>query len=232
MACVLSGTALAAEAQGPPKPGPGSDKELSEVLVEGERNRPAHPGFKEYQATFDWLARLVGTFVIDGEVDVPVANAGTEQRSVSGSAECVGFGAAPGVQCEWKIRWPGSTEATSEDIPWEVSNLDPATLLYGMERRTSRVSWILVDSRGVAELAQGEMLTADTMRSRVKCGAIQGDCYRITRITAWPTLETIDVDMSVEIDGQKAAGTRFVMHRVPGVPSIVYGRKVGKEKKK
>jgi hypothetical protein len=80
-------------------------------------------------------------------------------------------------------------------------------------------------------LTVGEMFTADTMRSRVKCGAISGNCERVTRITAWPDLKTIDMEMAIEIDREKTAGFKFAMHRVPGAPAVVYGREQEKEEK-
>lgn len=208
------------------------DKELGEVLVEGDRTREKRPGFKQYQQSFDWMARLVGRFVIEGSVDVHAKGRSEDLRKVSGRADCVGFGSAPGVQCEMKVRWPDSTGPDGEIIPGGASNLNPSAILYGLEPVRSAISFILLDNRGVAETAVGTMVSADTMQARSKCGAIAGDCVRIMQVSAAPDLKTVEMDMEFEIDGKKAVSFSFVMNRVPGAPSVVYGRKPEKEKKK
>jgi hypothetical protein len=207
-----------------------SDEELGEVLVEGDRGRKSSSSFQQAQSNFDWLARLVGRFVVDGQIELDVKGKNKVFRKVSGRAECAGFGAAPGVMCELKIRWPDVTGSGGEPIPGGVSNLDPAVVLYGFDIGRVGISYILVDSRGAAETTVGELFTADTMRSRAKCGAISGNCERVTQITARPDLMSIDMEMTIEIDQEKLVGFKFVMHRVPGAPSIVYGRKQEKER--
>src|SRR5262245_13816699 len=80
LALLASGLLVAADAPVPsgilppnvtPKPA-AQPEELDEVLVQGRRTRerPKRPGFRDYQEPFDFLARLVGRFVIDGRVDL------------------------------------------------------------------------------------------------------------------------------------------------------------------
>jgi hypothetical protein len=195
------------------------------VLVEGQRSRPKRPSFRQYQQPFNFLARLVGRFVIEGHVDLHGQGKREDLRKVSGRAECVGFGSAPGVQCELKVRWPDSTGPDGEAIPGGVSALNPAVMLLGFEPVKPGVSWIMVDSRGNADTAVGEMATPDTMQSRSKCVGIAGNCERVTQLTAWPDLKTVDMKIDLAIDGEKAVSFTFVMHRVPGTGSMVYGRK-------
>ena len=76
------------------------------------------------------------------------------------------------------------------------------------------------------------MISADTMQARPKCGAIVGDCVRIMRVSAAPDLKAVDMEMEFEVDGRKALSFSFAMNRVPGAPSVVYGRKQEKEMKK
>jgi hypothetical protein len=208
------------------------EQELGEVLVEGDRATERRPGFKQYQQSFDWMARLVGRFVVEGSVDLHAQGRSEDLRKVSGRADCVGFGSAPGVQCELKVRWPGSTGPNGEAIPGGASHLNPAAILYGLEPAKSAISFILLDSRGIAETAVGVMVSADTMQARSKCGAIAGNCERIMRVSAAPDLKTVDMDMEFRIDEKKAVSFKFVLNRVPGAPSVVYGRKQEKEKKK
>jgi len=228
------------------------DQQLGEVLVEGRRSKPRHPSFKEYQQPFDFLARLVGQFYVEGSVDLHALGKREDLRAVSGRAECVGFGVAPGVQCELRIRWPGTTGPNDEQIPGGISTLNPAVMVFGFESADATlrprgigmparpgdtdepqqpgISWILVDSKGVAETAVGEMATPDTLRSRSKCTAIPGNCERVALITAQPDLQVVDMNIDLLIDQQKAVSFVFALHRLPGSESVVYGRKDKKAK--
>jgi hypothetical protein len=229
------------------------DEELGEVLVEGKRTKPKSSSWDVYQTPFTWMARMVGTFVIDGNVDLHAQGNPEDLLEVSGRAECVGFGVAPGVQCELKIRWPDTYGPDDKQIMGGVSTLDHAMMLFGSDpsepptfqpnlpglrlpRPTASdrpdqepvqtgVSWILVDGRGVAESAVGKMVSADTMQSRSRCVGVAGDCERVFRITAWPDLKTVEFRIFVVIDADEAVNYTFVMHRVPGTDSVVYGRK-------
>jgi hypothetical protein len=235
------------------------DLELDEVLVQGKRQKPKRPTFAEYQAPFDFMARLVGTFVVDGVVDLHAEGRAEDLRAVTGRIECVGFGVAPGVTCELHARWAETTGPDGGEMLGGVSTLIPAVLLYGfdtrspeMDRRASMnamtaailgrtnayaaeqpgISYVMVDSKGVAETATGQMTSPDTMRSRSKCLAIAGNCERVVRITASPDLKTVAMNIDLLIDERKAVRFAFVMHRVPGTDSIVFGRKPAKAGKK
>jgi hypothetical protein len=204
--------------------------ELGEVLVEATRQRARRPGFKAYESSFGWLARMVGTFVIDGTMDPKAQGRREDLRPVSGRAVCLGFGAAPGVQCELKLRWPGSTSPEGP-MATAFSGMDPSAALFGLDLVTSGVSYILVDSNGIAETSIGDMVSADTMVSHARCGTIDGNCERITRFTASADLKTVTVSMELQVDQVKSASFDFVMHRVPGRPATVYGREQKKAKK-
>jgi hypothetical protein len=238
MACVLiaclatSGSRAASPERQQPAQQPSQKKvdELSEVLVEATRQRAKRPGFKAYESSFGWLARMVGTFVIDGTMDPKAQGLREDLRPVTGRAVCVGFGAAPGVQCELKIRWPGST-APEGPMATAFAGMDPSSALFGLDLVTSGVSYILVDSNGIAETSIGDMVSADTMVSHSRCGSIDGNCQRITRFNASPDLTTVTVNMELQVDQVKSATFDFVMHRVPGRPATVYGREQKKAKK-
>jgi hypothetical protein len=255
--CVDAAAQSAAEpaATAPPKQWQ-LDEELGEVLVEGKRTKPKSSSWDVYQTPFNWMARMVGTFVIDGDVDLHALGRPEDLRKVSGRAECIGFGVAPGVQCELKIRWPETQGPDGEEIMGGVSTLDHAVMLFGSdptepsvfqpnfpglplprrpatpdqlerdrEPEQTGVSWILVDGKGVAESAVGKMVSADTMQSRSSCVGVAGDCERVFRITAWPDMKVVEFRIIVVIDADEAVNYTFVMHRVPGIDSVVYGRR-------
>lgn len=239
LALLLPGTAFAAEPKSQDR-----DQQLSEVLVEGDRSKPKKPTFEEYQEPFNFLARLAGQFYVEGSVDLHAQGRSEDQRAVSGRAECVGFGMGPGVQCELRIRWPGTTGPNNEEIPGGLSTLNPAVMLFGFESadatlrpagvglrsqpedpRQPGISYILIDSKGIAERAVGEMATPNILRSRSKCTGIRGDCQRVALITARPDLKTVDINIDLVIDGEKAVSFFFELHRLPGSESVVFGRK-------
>jgi hypothetical protein len=47
----------------------------------------------------------------------------------------------------------------------------------------------------------------------------------VVRITALPDLKVVEMLIDLEIDKVKATRFMFTLHRVPGVPSVVFGRK-------
>lgn len=231
LACAAPGasSAASAERQQPPPQAQRKLDELSEVLVEGTRQRDKRPGFKQYEQDFGWLARMVGTFVIDGGVDLRAQGLHEDQRQVTGRAVCLGFGAAPGVQCELKLRVP---DVADDALPAAAAGLDSTSALFGFDLARSGIAYVLVDSKGIAETTVGAMVTADTMQSHARCGLAGGNCNRISTFTAHPDLKTVDLNMDVEVDGVKAAAFTLVLHRVPGRPSVVYGREPQKARKK
>lgn len=212
--------------EAPPNPlvaGP-PDGELEEVIVSGERST-RRPGFREYQQPLDWLARMVGRFSVDGHIDLTAQGSPEDILKVDGQVECVGFGVAPGVECELQIRWPERTGPNGEKIPGGVPTLNPAVVLYGFEPVQQGVHYILVDNEGTAVTAVGLHATADTVQSRSQCSVFPGNCERVVRITAGPDLRLIEMRIDLEVDGKKSLRYVFMLHRVPGTPSVVFGRK-------
>jgi hypothetical protein len=47
----------------------------------------------------------------------------------------------------------------------------------------------------------------------------------VVRITAPADLRQVELRIDTELDAKQAVRYTFVLHRVPGSPSIVYGRK-------
>lgn len=234
----LTGSGLVVPADTPSAPDPVSPaqqaEELEEVLVEGRRIRRqrTRPSWNEYQQPFNFLARLVGEFDIDGSVDLQGQGNPEHMRRAQGRAHCIGFGSAPGVQCQLNVRWPASSGADGEEIPGGVSTLDPAMLLLGFDPVTPGISHVLLDNRGVADNAVGRMNSPNTMLSRSRCVGMPGNCQRTVRITAEPDLDTVRLTIGFARDQQDFLSLAFVMRRVPGTGSVVYGGKQQKQEKK
>jgi hypothetical protein len=237
LALVLAGAAAIA-ASPTPAPSLQNPEELDEVIVEGRRSKekPKPPSWKDLQRPLDWLARLVGRFVVDGYVDLHGNGNAGDLLNVQGRADCVGFGMAPAVLCNLKLRWPDTRGPDGEDIPGGTSSLNPAVIMYGYDPATpeflrgyqsdnSGIQYILVDSHGLAQTAVGNLVAADTMQSRSSCVELPGDCERVVRITALPDLKSVEMRIELVVEQQRALRFLFVLHRVPGSPSVVYGRK-------
>lgn len=234
----LAGSGLVVAAVAPSAPDPVSPaqqaEELDEVIVEGRRIRRERTrrSWNDYQQPFNFLARLVGQFDIEGSVDLQGQGNPEHMRRAEGRAHCIGFGVAPGVQCQLNVRWPDSDGANGEEIPGGISTLDPAMLLLGFDPAEPGISHVLLDNRGVADNAVGRMTSPDTMLSHSKCVGVPGDCERTVRITAEPDLDTVRMTIGYALERQEFLTVAFVMRRVPGTASVVYGREQPKEGKK
>ncbi len=207
----LPGLALAAADTGQ------EDEELDEVVVQGYKHIKDPD-----QKTIDWMARLVGRFVVEGNVDLHGQGNADDQRKVQGQTDCIGFGQAPGVECELRVRWPETKGPDGEEIPGGISTLNPAMMVFGFEPLSGGVQYILVDNKGIAETAVGRLATVNTLESSEKCVAIPGNCQRVVQITAKPDLKVVEMKIDLAIDFRKAVSFTLVMRRVAGSPAVVY----------
>jgi hypothetical protein len=202
-----------------------ADQELSQILIEGEKPE------KNAQKVIDWMARLVGEFTFEGEVDLKAKGQPQDLRPVRGTGECIGFGPAPAVRCEINVRWTPVPVENRGAVLGGVSNLNPATMLFGFEKDRTGIRHMLVDSNGIAEGALG-YLVEDTLISRTPCVNIPGKCERVERITAHNDLKMIDMKIDLVIDYEPAVRYHLVMRRVPGSKAVVVsGPKVFAEPK-
>lgn len=209
-----------------------ADEELAEVLVTGRHARNPDP-----QTYFNWLARLVGEFTVDGYVDPDPRGAPHDLLGVQGKASCFGFGAGPGVECELRVRWPETRVPDGEAIAVGLPTLDPAVMLFGFNvggfnQPDYGIHHVLVDNLGISESGVGVYEGADTVVFRSHCAAVRVDCERVTHITASPDLKSVDINIELTIEARKAVRYMFVMHRVPGSRSVVYGRPPEQEEQK
>lgn len=218
-------------------------EQLDEVTVEGRRERQRKP-----QQSFEWLARLVGEFTIQGHVQADPEGLSGESSEVSGHALCVGFGLAPGVLCELQVRWAEVTGADGEPLPGGISTLDPAVMLFGFnlgahsdpmyggpynaaaDPESYTIAHILIDSQGVAEAGSGFRAGTDTMTSRAPCVAIPANCERMVRIIAPDDLATVEMRIDLAIAGEVAMRHDFILNRVVDSKAVVFGREPVREK--
>jgi hypothetical protein len=191
-----------------------SDKELSEILIDGQRPE------KDPQKVIDWMARLVGEFDWEGYVDVRGKGKPEDTKPVRGTSNCIGFGPAPAVQCEIKVRWSTVKGPDGQEILGGKSNLNPAMMLYGFEPDRFGIRYMLVDSDGIADGAMGYVI-GNTLVSRTPCVNVPGQCERAAHITADPDLKMIRMEIDLEVDYEKAVHFDFIMNRVPGSKSVV-----------
>lgn len=193
------------------EPGTQEDIEvLDDVVVSGEKPT------RKVAELIPWLRRLLGQYTFDGFVDLGGKGDPDDRRNVRGIGTCIGFGVAPGVQCEIDVRWPETRGPNGEEIPGGVSALAPAMILYGLEPDEIGIRYLQVDNRGLAEGATG-LVTGDTAAFRAPCVDQPADCQRVVRITAKPESTIIDMQIDTELNLQVALRYRFQLTRVAQV---------------
>jgi hypothetical protein len=159
-----------------------------------------------------WLRRLIGTYTFEGYVDLGGQGTATDMLRVRGVGTCVGFGVAPGVQCEVDVRWPQVQVPEGEQAIGAASHLSPAMILYGIEPDERGIRYLQVDNRGLAEGATG-LVTGDTAEFRTPCVDVPADCQRVVRITAKQDSNVVQMQIDTELNMQVAVRFRFQMNR-------------------
>ncbi len=183
------------------------DDELDEIVVTGTRRN------RKPQALIEWLRRLVGRFAYEGYVELQTDDARPVRQPVTGYADCVGFGPAPGVQCDMRITWPELRGPNGEELVGGVSSLAPAMTLFGLEVNYLAIRYLQLDSRGLANGGWG-YLQGDTVTTREPCVDIPGNCRRITHISARADGKLIQTQVDIEVDGKRLVRFMFVQRRV------------------
>lgn len=205
---LAAGNAFAGQAAVRPEPAsPEVLRELSEVVVSGETPT------RKVAELIPWLRRLLGEYIYDGYVDLGGKGEPEDRRTVRGGGTCVGFGVAPGVQCEIVVRWPEVRGENGEEVMGGVSHFNPAMILYGLEPDELGIRYLQVDSRGLAEGTTGYVI-GNTATFRTACVDVPEDCQRITRITTESGSKVVDMQIDTEINYELAMRFRFQMTRV------------------
>jgi hypothetical protein len=189
---------------------------LDDVLVSGEKPT------RKVAELIPWLRRLIGEYSFGGFVDLGGKGIPADRVPVKGVGTCIGFGVAPGVQCEIHVRWPEVRGPNGEEVIGGVSALAPAMILYGLEPDEIGIRYLQVDNRGLAEGAIG-LVTGDSAAFRTPCVDIPTDCQRVVRITARPESKTIDMQIDTELNLQVAVRFRFQLTRVAQVQAETPG---------
>jgi hypothetical protein len=205
---LAAGNAFAGQAPAPAQaPAPEQLRELSEVVVSGEAPT------RKVAELIPWLRRLLGQYSYEGYVDLGGKGQPEDRRTVRGGGTCVGFGVAPGVQCEIVVRWPEVRGENGEEVMGGVSPFNPAMILYGLEPDELGIRYLQVDNRGLAEGTTGYVI-GNTATFRTACVDVPEGCQRITRITAESESKFIDMQIDTEINYELAMRYRFQLTRV------------------
>ncbi len=215
---LLPGTGIAASpasarppASQPPasQPAPKSTQtdELGEVIVSAEKPT------RKPSVLIDWIRRLLGQYTFEGKVDLGGKGNPQDRWTATGTGTCIGFGVAPGVQCEINVRWPQIPGPNGQAIVSGVSDLTPAMILYAMEPDDLGIRYLQVNSKGLAEGATGFIIN-DTATFKTPCVNAPEGCQRIIRITAESEGKVIDMQIDTELNTLLAARFNFRMRRV------------------
>ena len=180
-AFLISGAALA-QAPAPPE----EYDELSEVLVTAQRQ------VRDRGSIDGWLRRLIGKFRNSGTV----SNLNSPLELVTGTTECEGVGASPGVRCLLTLR-----------SPQYETNFNPGALLFSLDIHDPKVLFMTVDDKGYGASASAD-LRGDTVRFRTTCKVVDvRDCFANTVISVKSRSDDVRFQVDIELEGIQT--TRF-----------------------
>ena len=187
-----------------------------------------------------WLRRLIGRFRVEGVIyrydDLPVedgtAAAGIVSRareqpedddppkvkSARGMEDCIGLGSGAGVQCVINVLWEEEWTADGQAVEEGVSTLAPAMIEYGLDPVASRIRYLQVDNKSLAEGAAG-VLKGDTLTTRVRCANTEAvkHCERVMRIYAPPGGKYLQLNIDREYNHNRITSLMLDLRRMsPG----------------
>jgi hypothetical protein len=183
------------------------DEQLNEVTISAEKPT------RKVADLIPFLRRILGQYTIDGKVDLGGQGKPEDKWTAVGTGNCVGFGVAPGVQCELNVKWPQIPGPNGEAIMSGVMGMEPMMILYGLEPDELGIRYLQVNNKGLAEGATGYMLN-DTVTFKTPCVNTQPGCQRVTRVTTRSDSKVVDFQIDTEIDYKVAARFNFKLRRV------------------
>jgi hypothetical protein len=211
---LLSGTAYAAQSAAPATPAPAAADaaakpldNLAEVVVSAEKPT------RKAADLIAWIRRLLGKYTFEGKVDLGGKGNPNDRWSVNGGGTCIGFGVAPGVQCEINVHWPPVPGPNAPEILSGISDLTPAMILYAMEPDDLGIRYLQVNSKGLAEGSTGTII-GDTATFKTPCVNVAKGCERTTRITVGSESKIIDMQIDTEVNYELVARFSFKLRRV------------------
>jgi hypothetical protein len=229
---LVPGPALAAPA--PPAPVPVAGLTCAQPVDTGKKSRKSKQdaptvdvvdgslATTDIKALRTWLLLLAGQYSFTGHVDLCGQGHAADQRTVTGSAECIISGPIPDVHCKVDALWPETRAVDGTPVLGGVSSLHQAQFVYSLENSGMRaiqvggwgIQFVQVDNKGKTEWASG-VLTGDTFTAGELCVGIPGSCQKITRITAKPGSNEISMLIEIQIDHQPVMRQEFLLHRRP-----------------
>jgi hypothetical protein len=183
------------------------NQELNEVTISAEKPT------RKVADLIPFLRRILGQYTVDGKVDLGGQGKPEDKWTAVGTGNCVGFGVAPGVQCELKVKWPQIPGPNGEQVMSGVMGMEPMMILYGLEPDELGIRYLQVNNKGLAEGATGFMIN-DTVTFKTPCVNTQPGCQRVTKVTARSDSKVVDFVIDTEIDYKLAARFNFKLRRV------------------
>lgn len=176
----------------------------------------------DIRALRSWLLLLAGQYSFSGFVDLCGQGNATDQRPVTGNADCILSGPIPDVHCKVDAEWPETRAEDGTPVLGGVSSLRQAQFVYSLENSGTRaiqvsgwgLQFVRVDNKGNPDWASG-VLIDDTFTAGELCVGIPGDCQKITRITARPDSSDISMLIEIQIDHRPVMRQVFLLHRRP-----------------
>jgi hypothetical protein len=200
---------VAAHAASPSPQSTGTKKEdeLSQVDITAEKPT------RKPSELIAWIRRLLGQYTIDGKVDLGGKGNPNERWTAVGTGTCIGFGLAPGVQCEMNVKWPAVPGPHGTEVLSGVSDLSPAMMLYAMQPDDIGITYMQVNNTGLAEGSTGFIIN-NTATFKSPCVNAPPGCQREVRITAESESKVITMEIDTLLNYELAARFNFKLRRV------------------
>jgi hypothetical protein len=218
LACVA--TLVAASAVGQPRGAPAEITPETPEMREARRQQLA----VEMPA---WMSRMVGRFRYSGVVqfyqtttpgaqvqdfpdrDKTFADGTCDEecftsiptlRDAKGLADCIAIGAGAGVHCVIHVVWTEEWKPTGMPVDGGVTFLGPASTLYGYDPIASRIRYLILNTRGIAESEAG-ILNGNTLSWTfdTRCESDTTErCRQVTKVQALPDGSSVRTFIALE----------------------------------
>jgi hypothetical protein len=212
---LASGTAMATPRMDVPPPEPDTPEKKEARRLQAAADMPA------------WMPRLVGRFKYNGIVQffqastpgAEVTEVPSKQkfysegtcdeecyssipslREAKGMGDCIAIGSGPGVQCVINVVWQEEWTPKGQAVEGGVSFLGPAATIYGFDPMASKIRYLILNTKGIAESETG-VLKGDTLSwiFDTHCESSgMNRCRQVTRVAALPDGNTIRTSIDIE----------------------------------
>jgi hypothetical protein len=110
------------------------------------------------------------------------------------------------------FRIEGSVDLPGESEPDGKAAVHSAVLMFAHDRAINGIRFMQVDDDGVAEGGSG-LLSGDTLVATSPCARIAGKCVGKLSVTAGLDLQSVKMELNMEVAGKHVGGYQLTLRR-------------------